>query len=138
MIWNVGELPEQLSIEDLKRKHSSYPRNPRLADVFFKGGLIEAWGRGTLKIINDCINYGLPEPKIELLSGGICVTIYQNIITDNYLDNLELNERQIKAINYVREKKRITNKEYQNLTNCSRRTASRDLQELIEKNIFKG
>ena len=30
MIWNIGDLI----------KHASYPRNPRLADVFFKGGLI--------------------------------------------------------------------------------------------------
>jgi ATP-dependent DNA helicase RecG len=78
MIWNVGELPEQITIEDLKRKHASYPRNPRLADVFFKGGLIEAWGRGTLKVINECREKGLPEPTIELMSGGIAVTLYKN------------------------------------------------------------
>jgi len=74
-VFKLGELPEKITIEDLKRKHASYPINPRLADVFFKGGLIEAWGRGTLKIINECIQYGLPEPAIELMSGGIAVTI---------------------------------------------------------------
>jgi ATP-dependent DNA helicase RecG len=78
IIWNVGELPEQITIDDLKRKHASYPRNPRLADVFFKGGLIEAWGRGTLKIINECNKFGLPDPSIELVNGGIAVTIYKN------------------------------------------------------------
>jgi len=27
-------------------KHASYPRNPIMANVFFKAGLIETWGRG--------------------------------------------------------------------------------------------
>jgi ATP-dependent DNA helicase RecG len=81
MIWNVGELPEQITVKELKRKHASYPRNPRLADVFFKGGLIEAWGRGTLKIINECLQFGLPEPEIELMNGGIAVTIYKKVLS---------------------------------------------------------
>lgn len=42
-IWNEGILPEGLSIEALKRPHSSKPRNPVIADVCFKGGLIDAW-----------------------------------------------------------------------------------------------
>jgi ATP-dependent DNA helicase RecG len=39
-VWNEGELPDGLNIEDLKRNHSSRPQNPTLAGVFFKGGLI--------------------------------------------------------------------------------------------------
>ena len=73
MVWNEGSLPEGLTIEDLKRKHSSRPYNPVLAGVFFKGGLIEAWGRGTINIINECIKAGLPEPKFESKFGGISV-----------------------------------------------------------------
>lgn len=52
-IWNEGTLPEGLTIDALKRKHSSRPRNQIIADVCFKGGYIDAWGRGTLKIINS-------------------------------------------------------------------------------------
>ena len=51
-VWNEGTLPEGLSLESLKRIHSSRPRNPLIADVCFKGGYIDSWGRGTLKIIN--------------------------------------------------------------------------------------
>ncbi len=39
MIWNHGILPDEISLEDLKRKHSSHPRNPKIADIFFKSGL---------------------------------------------------------------------------------------------------
>ena len=45
-IWNDGEMPEEFnSTEKLFQKHSSKPYNPKLANVFFKSGMIEAWGR---------------------------------------------------------------------------------------------
>jgi len=53
-LWNIGKLSNEITFAQLKRKHSSYLRNELLADVFFKAGLIESWGRGTLKIINEC------------------------------------------------------------------------------------
>jgi len=45
-----------------------------------KAGLIEAWGRGTIKIINECKKAGLPEPKIEKSTGGIRVTLFKKFI----------------------------------------------------------
>jgi len=51
---------------------------------------------------------------------------------------LGLNERQIKAILYVIEKGRITNKEYQEINNVSKRTAAYELVELTKKHkLFK-
>jgi len=38
--------------------------------VFFKGGLFETWGRGTLKIIDECKKANLPGPIIEEITGG--------------------------------------------------------------------
>lgn len=48
-----------------------------------------------------------------------------------------LNERQIKAVMYVKEKGKITNKEYQIVCNTSERTATRDLTDLVGQEIFK-
>lgn len=48
-----------------------------------------------------------------------------------------MNERQIRAVMYVKEKGRITNKEYQEYCNTSERTATRDLTDLVGKNIFE-
>jgi len=62
---NEGKLPDDLTVEDLKHDHLSKPRNTLLADVFYKSGFIESWGRGTLKIINECMNENLPEPIFE-------------------------------------------------------------------------
>ncbi len=133
IVWNEGNLPDDMTVEDLKKKHSSRPHNPILASAFFKGGLIEAWGRGTLKIVDECKKAGLPEPDIEKNSGGISVTIYKNIHSGRHLRNKGLSERQIGAIEYLKENSVITNKIYQEVFEVSKATATRDLTELVEK-----
>lgn len=60
----------------------------------------------------------------------------ETFYTYEYLRKLGLNERQIKAVLYVKEKGNITNKEYQELFKVSRITATRDLSELVEKGIL--
>jgi ATP-dependent DNA helicase RecG len=133
IVWNEGSLPEGLTIEDLKKKHSSRPYNPILASAFFKGGLIEAWGRGTVKIMNECKKAGLPEPLIENASGGIRVSLFKNFYANKALVDQGLSIRQIKAMDYLKQHKQITNKIYQALCGVSKATATRDLTELTHK-----
>lgn len=130
--WNEGNLPSPLTIESLKLPHASRPRNVLIADVCFKGGLIDTWGRGTIKIIEACLSAGLPEPEIIERDGGMLVTLYRNNLTIEKLKKLGLSERQIKAIEYVKENIQITNKEYQSLNDISKATATRYLTELVE------
>ncbi len=62
-IANEGKLPPEITIADLKREHLSKPRNKLLADIFYKAGFIESWGRGTISIINECKKANIPEPN---------------------------------------------------------------------------
>ena len=78
-IWNEGTLPTGISVESLKRPHPSQPRNPIIAGVCFKGGLIDAWRSGTVKIIETCQQAGLPEPELIEQDGGFFVTLFKNI-----------------------------------------------------------
>lgn len=135
-IWNEGMLPEGLSLDALKRKHPSRPRNPLIADVCFKGGYIDAWGRGTLKIINASREAELPEPLITEQDGGFLVELYKNSYTPEQLKKAGLNERQVKAVLYVVENGSIDNSSYQRLFGVSRITATRDLKELVNKGIL--
>lgn len=135
-IWNEGLLPEGLTLESLKRQHPSRPRNPVIADVCFKGGYIDAWGRGTLKIINACKQSELPEPEIREQDGGLLVTLFKDRFTEEYLKKLGLSERQIKAILFVKEKGSITNSQYQKICNTSKATATRDINELEDNGIL--
>ncbi len=61
----------------LREKHPSKPRNIDIANIFFKAGYIEAWGRGIAKIIDGCKNANLPEPGIEEYAGGLQITFYK-------------------------------------------------------------
>ena len=73
-IWNDGEMPPNLdSTDKLFMKHSSKPYNPKLANVFFKSGMIEAWGRGFEKIKEACRLYDGPLPEYEINESGIMV-----------------------------------------------------------------
>lgn len=137
-LWNEGNLPEGMELESLKRHHISRPRNPIIADICFKAGYIDSWGRGTLKIINSCKEAGLPEPTITTLDGGILVTLFKDKYSTEQLKPLGLSERQIAAIEFVKENKKITSKDYQLLTGLSRETSSRDLKKLVDIGIFKN
>ena len=136
-IWNPGNLPEELNIEDLKRDHSSYPRNRNIASVFFKAGYIESWGRGINKIIEACIEAGLPEPLIEEKQGGFSITFRKEFFTEEFIKNQNLPDRQTLALLFIKEKGSINNAQYQEIAQTSKRTATRDLQDLIEKGLIQ-
>jgi ATP-dependent DNA helicase RecG len=53
------------------------------------------------------------------------------------LAKLGLNDRQLRAVEYVKEKGKITNKEYQELNSIIDRTALRDLETLITLGILR-
>ncbi|MDR2065671.1 MAG: putative DNA binding domain-containing protein [Prevotellaceae bacterium] len=136
-LWNEGVLPEGISLEALKRSHKSKPRNLLIADVCFKGGLIDAWGRGTISIIDACKEAGLPEPELIEEDGGFMVTLFKDRFSEEELQKSGLNERQIKAVLYVKEKGEITTSAYTKLYAVAERTARNDLNELLDKQILK-
>jgi len=74
-LWNAGVLPEELTIEQLFQVHESIPRNPLLAEVCYKAGYIDSWGRGVEKISDACKDAHLPPPKFIERSGGLLVEL---------------------------------------------------------------
>ncbi|MEG1555612.1 MAG: hypothetical protein RR356_02680 [Bacteroidales bacterium] len=66
------------------------------------------------------------------------MSFYRKVIIYNKENGnkLELNERQVKAVLYAKENGKITNKEHQEINKISERTSSRDLEDLIDKEIF--
>jgi len=137
IFWNEGQLPDNWTVKTLLEKHASRPYNPDIANALFRSGYIESWGRGTIKIIKECKQAGIPEPVFSYDSSDISVEFRKDIYNEKYLQSLDLNERQVTAVLYVKEKGRITNKEYQDINNISDRSASRDLENLIARGIFK-
>jgi len=136
VVMNEGKFPPEVPVEKLKTEHLSKPKNVLLAGVFYKAGFIESWGRGTIKIVENCLEQGLPEPDFKEEFGVVTVQFYRDRWNEKNLKELGLNERQIKAVMYVKERGKITNKEYQQLVGVIKKTASRDLVDLVGKGIF--
>lgn len=136
-VWNPGKLPEGWTIEKLKQKHESIPKNPLLFRQFFWIKYVEDVGGGTLDMINECRNWGIPEPEFEDTGTSIVVTFSKFIFTSEILTELGLNERQIEAVGLIKQHDRITTKDYCNLLKVARDTANRDLNGLLGKGIIK-
>ena len=137
-IWfyNIGGLPEGITLEDLKKPHSSVPRNPLIVHIFYLAGLIEEVGSGIGRMTDSLKSQGLPEPEFKEEMGGFSVRFYKDIYTEENLRKMGLNERQIRAVLYVKEKGKITNREYQGINAVSNKTAYIELSDLVKRGIL--
>ena len=63
-IVSPGSIPRGLTISKI-RKGRSKIRNSGIAAVFSYLSLIEKWGTGIPRVIEECVEYGLKEPEFE-------------------------------------------------------------------------
>lgn len=61
-VVNPGSLHFGITPKKLTRPHESKPWNPIIANVFYRAGIIERWGSGTLNIIDWCRENANPKP----------------------------------------------------------------------------
>ncbi len=45
--------------------------NPDVANAFFRAGMIEAWGRGIERIMQECVTVGVREPELRYDPGCV-------------------------------------------------------------------
>ena len=89
-----------------------------------------------LNLLEGCLKHKLPEPEFEDTQTSFIVTINKSKLTEEFLEKIKLNERQKKAIKFLKEHKKITSKEYMEINKISERTARNDITNLVEKNIL--
>jgi ATP-dependent DNA helicase RecG len=73
-VWSAGTFPKGITPAMLTGTHQSVQRNPIIAEVFHRAGLIEKWGRGTNRVIESCIESGIAAPTFEEITGAAVVT----------------------------------------------------------------
>jgi len=73
IISNACILPDGWTIDKLSKAHYSAPYNPDMANVFYRAGYIEHWGRGIQKINDACKELGAEPPQFELIGYGLRV-----------------------------------------------------------------
>ena len=115
-VWSPGKLMPELNIDNLLLENRSILRNPLVAEVCFKAGLIDAWGSGMKKIRSACTNANLHPPKYQIDAGGVFVELRQKVdnnqeikTTDKYsIDISHLSENEKTVIALMRKDNTIT------------------------------
>ena len=153
-LWNYGLLPKELTPAALMQKHSSYPRNHNIANVFYKAGFVESWGRGFKKIAEEFERASLPLPTIEENGGGVMAIIQRKTVDeviaarDGNVGNMsvtnvgnvsvrKLSGRQRNIISMIEENPFVTAKEMSVTMSVTKRTIERNLSVLQKARIIR-
>lgn len=149
---NPASFPfENVTFEEIKRTKLSKRRNPLIAEYFESLNLMEKEGRGLSRIEQGMKEHGLLPPIFEANPKTFMVVLKNSenkaLIKDSpykKVVNFELlNDRQLILVKHLQDNniKYVTRKEYINVLNAHQiqlnsLTATRDLQELADKNVI--
>lgn len=132
-IANLGRLPPEITFSDLKRPHTSHPRNMRIINVFYRRGFIESMGIGTQEIIKSCLAANMKEPEFFEQAGNFVVRLWSRHYR-SIVDDADLTSRQRHILSLLQDKplspKDILSSLKENITD---RTLRNDLQQLKQK-----
>ncbi|MBU1623035.1 MAG: putative DNA binding domain-containing protein [Nanoarchaeota archaeon] len=134
-VINPGHFPKGVTPKNPKHK----PVNEILCQLIYNLGFIEKYGSGIKMMKSLSKEWGNKEPYYELHPIETKIIFASQIKESTYLEEdvlAGLNERQKKAIEYLKEKKVITNREYREINSVSNRIAFEELSDLIEKGIL--
>jgi len=133
--YNPGGLSKGITPKNILIRQ--YSRNPIIANMLAKVKYIEELGEGWNKIINEHKNHPLKPKLPEIISDKYSVFVVLHSAGEKFEKTTrELKGRQKRAIGYLRRKERVTNKEYQEINKTTKKTATRDLQELVRLEIL--
>jgi len=110
-ITSSGTLHFGLTAEKLFEPHESLPWNPLIARVFYRRGIIETWGRGTLKMAELTQQAGLPRPEIEEQMGCVVVRFRPSKYIPPQQVKQDLTDRQRAILQLLSERPGIRRKE---------------------------
>lgn len=150
-IISPGGLAGYITLDNLVEEHFS--RNPRIVQGLYHWGYIEELGLGIDRMIEEMIAAGHPAPRFHATAYTFTVTM-SNVRERRAAPHLTLavnpsaepvsvagkvmlNERQARALRYLQEHGRITNRDYQNLCpDVTPETLRLDLSDLVDKGVL--
>jgi ATP-dependent DNA helicase RecG len=135
-ITSPGGLPGFITVDNIIEEH--YSRNPRIVTGLYQWGYIEELGLGVDLMVDEMVRAGHPPPKFKDSPYSFTVALF-NIRERAPMPTWTrtMNERQAKALAYVQEQGRITNREYRQICpDVSAETLRLDLVDLVERGIL--
>ena len=131
-IMLFGKNPQKYFINALVRAGRFKDEITIIGDRRIEGNLFKQ-----IEEAEEAIKNFIPEPQVKEEFAGFSLYMRKDYYTEERLKEMGLNDRQIKAVMYVKENGRITNKEYQELNNIKKRQTSEDLAVLENKGILE-
>jgi ATP-dependent DNA helicase RecG len=141
-VHSPGGLPGPVTLENLLE--ARFSRNAVIVQALSDLGYVERLGYGLNRVVELMRQNGMRAPKFEETAGAFRVTLYAEQMRPAhdlshgpaFYQDLELNPRQQMALDYLARRRRITNREYQELCpEVHSETLRRDLVDLVERNI---
>jgi len=137
-IINPGTFPKDVTPD--KPIHKAV--NPVLCSLMYDIGFIEKYGSGIYMMKELCRKWEIKKPRYELHPIETKL-IFESSIKESTVVEFEerilegLNKRQRKAIAYLKEKGVIKREEYIKINKVSHTTASKELKNLVNKNVLR-
>ena len=151
IISNECVLPEGWTAETFLKTHESNPYNPDIANVFYRAGYIENWGRGIEKICDACRELGSELPVYEVRGNTIRVHFKalkealvddnaakrQNDVLDGVMGDVFADILTDLIVKILLKKPKISQKELSQITNIPYRSLQRRMDLLQKANILE-
>jgi ATP-dependent DNA helicase RecG len=134
-VQSPGGLGGHLTVDNIA--YEQYTRNPHIMRLLEDFGYVERRGLGVDQMIRTMADAGLEPPIFENRGSSFWVTLRGRPPSRPLPDLVGrgLNDRQIRAVEYLRTHGRLTNREYQQLFGVAERTALYDLQGLVQAGL---
>lgn len=140
-VTSPGGLPGPITIKNLLK--ARFSRNPVIVQILADLGFVERLGYGLDRVVTSMRENSLPPPHFEETSGVFRVTLRNEPESDLSSADLsqyqleDVNPRQVSALNYLAARRRITNREYQELCpDVHPETLRRDLADLVSRGVL--
>lgn len=130
---SVGGLVKGISLEDIMLG-VSVTRNDKLANIFYRLTLIEAYGTGVPKILRSYKGFPL-QPKFEISDNAFKITLPNKNITD---EKVFLSEQEKAVMELIEEKTEVARKEVQEMLKVSQTMSGRILKKLVDQGLLKS
>lgn len=132
----LGGLPKGIAMSDVMMG-VSVPRNRRLANIFYRLHLIEAFGTGMLKI-KECYAGCSGQPAVEASENAFKITLPNvNYEAETSVQKKPLSEKEQRILEYISAKPSASRAEIEAATGLSQSVTVRALKKLLELGLIQ-
>lgn len=99
-IASPGTFPPQITSENIKEPHESYPHNLKVAEALYRMTYLENWGSGAKRIMDACEAQGVEAPTWRSDGGFVTITFKRPDFTSDTMKADKEDKRTTKEDKY--------------------------------------